>query len=95
MMAEQGDKFTLEKIDLAELERRTRISRTRLHQLKKHGFDDTEHATMVDHRYQKEGFPNTVFTSNCNPAQREEITSEAVVARRMCLWTDGVVTLSR
>lgn len=44
MMAEQGDKFTLEKIDLAELERRTRISRTRLHQLKKHGFDDTEHA---------------------------------------------------
>ncbi|WP_206404974.1 hypothetical protein [Flavonifractor sp. An112] len=44
MMAEQGDKFSLEKINLAELERRTGISRARLRRMKEHGFEDTEHA---------------------------------------------------
>ena len=45
MMAEQGDKFSLEKVNLAELERRTGISRARLRRMKEHGFDeDTEHA---------------------------------------------------
>lgn len=33
MMAEQGDKFSLEKINLAELERRTGISRARLRRM--------------------------------------------------------------
>ena len=41
MMAEQGDKFSLEKINLAELERRTGISRARLRRMKEHGFEDT------------------------------------------------------
>ena len=40
MMAEQGDKFSLEKINLAELERRTGISRARLRRMKEHGFED-------------------------------------------------------
>ena len=44
MMAEQGDKFSLEKVNLAELERRTGISRARLRRMKEHGFEDTEHA---------------------------------------------------
>lgn len=44
MMAEQGDKFSLEKINLAELERRTGISRARLGRMKGNGFEDTEHA---------------------------------------------------
>ncbi|OUO25803.1 hypothetical protein B5F88_19320 [Flavonifractor sp. An306] len=45
MMAEQGDKFSLEKVNLAELKRRTGISRARLRRMKEHGFEDTEHAT--------------------------------------------------
>lgn len=44
MMAEQGDKFSLEKINLAELERRTGISRARLRRMKEHDFEDSEHA---------------------------------------------------
>jgi hypothetical protein len=38
MKAEQGDKFSLEKVNLAELSRRTGISRKRLRNAKKHGF---------------------------------------------------------
>ena len=33
MMAEQGDKFSLEKVNLAELKRRTGISRARLRRM--------------------------------------------------------------
>ena len=44
IIAEQGDKFSLEKINLAELERRTVVSRARLRRMKKHSFEDTEHA---------------------------------------------------
>ena len=44
MMAEQGDKFSLEKVNLAEPKRRTGISRARLRRMKEHGFEDTEHA---------------------------------------------------
>lgn len=39
MMAEQGDKFSLEKVNLAELKRRTGISRARLRRMKEHGFE--------------------------------------------------------
>ena len=45
MMAEQGDKFSLEKINLAELERRTGISRARLRRMKAHDFEDASHAS--------------------------------------------------
>ncbi len=38
MKAEQGDSFSLDHINLAELERRTGISRSRLRTLKKNGF---------------------------------------------------------
>ena len=41
MMAEQGDQFSLEKINLAELERRTGISRAKLRRMKGHNFEDT------------------------------------------------------
>lgn len=44
MMAEQGDTFSQEKINLAELERRTGISRAKLRRMKKHSFEDTAHA---------------------------------------------------
>lgn len=45
MMAEQGDKFSLDKVNLAELERRTGISRARLRRMKEHDFENAEHAS--------------------------------------------------
>lgn len=44
MMAEQGEQFSLEKVNLAELERRTGISRAKLRRMKEHNFEDTPHA---------------------------------------------------
>ncbi len=44
MMAEQGEEFSLEKINLAELERRTGISRQKLRSMKVNGFEDVPHA---------------------------------------------------
>lgn len=44
MMAEQGEKFSLSKINLAELERRTGISRSRLRHMKEHDFEEVPHA---------------------------------------------------
>ena len=41
MKMEQGDEFSLDRINLAELERRTGISRSRLRTLKKNGFKET------------------------------------------------------
>lgn len=40
MKAFQGDSFSLERINLAELERRTGVSRSRLRRLKKNSFQD-------------------------------------------------------
>lgn len=44
MMAEQGDKFSLKKINLADLGRRTGISRAKLRRMKEHDFEDVQHA---------------------------------------------------
>lgn len=44
MMVEQGDKFSLSKINLAELGRRTGISRSRLRHMKEHDFEEVPHA---------------------------------------------------
>ena len=44
MKKEQGDKFDLDKINLAELERRTGITRAKLRRLKSTGFVDQPHA---------------------------------------------------
>ena len=43
MKLEQGNHFSLEKINLAELERRTGISRAKLRRLKKNGFPPKPH----------------------------------------------------
>ena len=47
MKAEQGKNFSLEKINLAELERRTGLSRAKLRRLKEHGFKDMPQAHNV------------------------------------------------
>lgn len=44
IMAEQGDKFSLEEINLADLGRRTGISRAKLRRMKEHDFEDVQHA---------------------------------------------------
>ena len=44
MMAEQGEMFSLEKVNLAELGRRTGLSRQKLRRMKAHNFEDTQHA---------------------------------------------------
>lgn len=49
MKAEQGKNFSLEKINLAELERRTGLSRAKLRRLKEHGFRDTPHG-LIGHK---------------------------------------------
>ena len=43
MKAEQGEKFSLKKVNLAELSRRTGISRKRLRNARKHGFKIPAH----------------------------------------------------
>lgn len=45
MKAEQGDSFSLESINLAELERRTGMSRGKLRRLKRNGFQDAPRKT--------------------------------------------------
>lgn len=42
MMVEQGEKFSLEKINLADLGRRTGISRAKLRRMKEHDFEDVK-----------------------------------------------------
>lgn len=42
MMAEQGEKFSLEKVNLAELARRTGLSLQELHCMKAHNFENTQ-----------------------------------------------------
>ena len=44
MMAKQGENFSLDKINLAELARRTGLSRQKLRRMKAHDFEDTQHA---------------------------------------------------
>ena len=46
MKAEAGSSFRLEKINLAELERRTGISRAKLRRLKEDGFEEKPHALL-------------------------------------------------
>ncbi len=46
MKAEQGKNFSLERINLAELERRTGVSRAKLRRLKANGFQAKPHASI-------------------------------------------------
>ena len=49
MKAEQGKDFSLETLNLAELERRTGISRSRLRRWKKNGFKNLPHGRTGMH----------------------------------------------
>ena len=45
MKAEMGNSFSLDQINLAELERRTGVSRAKLRRLKANGFVSKEHGS--------------------------------------------------
>ena len=45
MKEEQGDSFSLDRINLAELERRSGVSRGKLRRLKRNGFQDLPRST--------------------------------------------------
>ena len=46
MKSEQGNNFSLDKINLAELERRTGISRAKLRRLKANNFNQAPHGLI-------------------------------------------------
>ncbi len=81
MMAEQGDKFSLEKVNLAELERCTGISRARLRRMKEHDFEDAEHAAKGRKA------PTTIlngYTGILDSLLKGGVTNSAVCLRRLC-----------
>jgi hypothetical protein len=45
MKAEQGEKFNLENVNLAELKRRTGLSRGKLRKMKRDGFKKKQHGS--------------------------------------------------
>ena len=61
MMAEQGDKFSMEKINLADLGRRTGISRAKLRRMKEHDFEDVQHAFRCLSATLPEGTQHPIF----------------------------------
>jgi len=89
MKKEQGDKFSLETINLAELERRTGISRMKLRTLKKRGFEEEKTLAIKKERKTvltgftgiidnllKEGANNMILTSNKQPDTWQEYFTE-------------------
>ena len=71
MKAEQGDSFSLERINLAELERRTGVSRSRLRRLKRNGFQDLPRSTKGSrHRSQNSAVILACWTACCAKALR-------------------------
>lgn len=80
MKAEQGKDFSLEKINLAELERRTGISRAKLRRLKENGFVSKAHGSMGRRA------PQTVltgYTAILDDLLRKGITNSAVCHERL------------
>ena len=80
MKAFQGDSFSLERINLAELERRTGVSRSRLRRLKKNSFQDLPRSTK--------GSKHTVtklsgYTCLLDSLLRQGVKNSSVVLERL------------
>lgn len=80
MKAFQGDSFSLERINLAELERRTGVSRSRLRRLKKNSFQDLPRSTK--------GSKHTVtklsgYTGLLDSLLRQGVKNSSVVLERL------------
>ena len=80
MKSEQGNNFSLEKINLAELERRTGISRAKLRRLKENGF------VFKPHALEGRKAPQTIltgYTAILDDLLRKGITNSSVCLERL------------
>ena len=80
MKAEQGASFSLEQINLAELERRTGISRGKLRRLKKNGFQDCRRSGgFGKHKITK----LTGYTGIIDALLKQGVSNSAVILKRL------------
>lgn len=81
MKAAQGDSFSLEQINLAELERRTGISRGKLRRLKKNGFRDNRRSDEVrKHKITTPlGFSYFLLSPSAHGMSAKELSSSAML----------------
>ena len=80
MKAEQGEAFSLERVNLAELERRTGVSRGKLRRLKRNGFQELPRSTK--------GRKHTVtklsgYTGLLDTLLRQGVKNSAVILVRL------------
>lgn len=80
MKAELGDKFSLKKVNLAELSRRTGISRKRLRNAKKHGFRIPVHGNTGR---KKNNTVLTGYTAIIDILLRKGVTNSNVILERL------------
>ena len=80
MKREQGENFDLSHVNLAELERRTGISRARLRRLQKNGFKVQEHASR--NRYIKDTVISG-YTGILNALLQQGVTNSSVCFDRI------------
>ena len=80
MKSEQGENFSLNQINLAELQRRTGISRAKLRRLKQNGFTEVPHA--LQGRKSRQTIL-TGYTAILDDMLRRGITNSAVCLERL------------
>ena len=80
MKSEQGNNFSLEKINLAELERRTGISRAKLRRLKANNFNQKAHG-LVGQKQQTTVLSG--YSAYLDKLLRQGITNSAVCLERL------------
>ena len=92
MKAEQGKDFSLETLNLAELERRTGISRSRLRRWKKNGFKDLPHGRTGMH---PKSTVLTGYTTVLDNMLSQGITNRTVLFERLqhMGYTGGLTTV--
>lgn len=80
MKAEAGEGFSLEKVNLAELERRSGVSRMRLRRLKKNNFEFRSHGNTgkASPRNGLAGFSGTI-----DALLKDGVTNSAVCMERL------------
>lgn len=91
MKAEQGDGFSLDRINLAELERRSGVSRGKLRRLKRNGFQDLPRRSKG--RKHAAAKPSG-YTGIIDSLLRQGIKNSSVIRDRLRQsWFDGGATI--
>ena len=92
MRREAGESFSLEKVNLAELERRTGVSRAKLRRLKENGFEFKAHANKGR---KAEKTVLTGFTDTLDAMLRNSVTNSAVCLERIQAegYTGGISSI--